>query len=68
MVYSIKYTCSTFILPHGENTLDSHVADPEVRNWQKGTRDVRGVLPSGVEVGGLSGVWVPSEGTEPRKT
>ena len=54
--------------PHGEITWDSHATEPGSRPWKGGTRDINDVLPTGVKVGGMSGIRVPGESTKPWKT
>ena len=54
--------------PHGESPWDSHATYPGFGRRWRGTGDIWGVLPMGVEVGGVSGGWVPREVTRPSKT
>ena len=51
--------------PHGEIPPDSHYKDPEGQRWWSGAGNICGVLPTGVEVGGMYSVQVPIEGTQP---
>ena len=54
--------------PHVELPQDSHTTHPGGGLWRRGTRDICGVLPTGVEVSDMSSGWVPREGTQPGKT
>ena len=52
--------------PHEERPQDSHATYLGGERPWRGTGDICGVLPMIFEVSGVSGVWVPREGTHPR--
>ena len=53
--------------PHGLRPRESHAIDAVV-DVRGGRPKIYGVLPTGNEVSGLSGVRVPREGTQTGKT
>ena len=53
--------------PHGESSRVSSATDPGGRRFRRGAGDIRGVLPMGTEVGGISGRQFPGEGEQPRE-
>ena len=54
--------------PHVEIPQDSHAIESGGRGRQRENRDICGVLPKGVAVGGMSGGRVPIEGKQLGKT
>ena len=53
---------------HEAFSWDSHHTDTGGERWWRGDGDVYGVLPTSVEISGVSGGWVTNKVTQLRKT